>query len=238
MKADILVFAAHPDDVELAASGTVVKHIAQGKKVVIVDLTRGELGTRGSGELRDKEAEASGKILGIAARHNLDLGDGFFEINEDSLLAVVKMIRMYKPTIVICNSKWDRHPDHGRGGDLVSRAAFLSGLQKIETTISGVQQEKHRPNRVYKYIQDRWMKPDVVVDISEQMETKMKSILAFSSQFYDPESNEPETPISSKDFLDFVKGRAMQFGRLINVKYGEAFTVDTPLGIDDLTDVK
>jgi len=211
MKLDILAFAAHPDDVELAASGTLLKHIALGKKVGIIDLTEGELGTRGSAELRKIEAANSSKILGVSIRENLNLGDGFFEINETSLLKVVEMIRKYQPKVVLCNAVSDRHPDHGRGGDLVARATFLSGLPKVITTLNGINQEAFRPQTVLRYIQDNWVNPDVIVDITPYFETKMKSILAFSSQFYNPESTEPQTAISSKDFLEYLKGRAIQF---------------------------
>lgn len=237
MKLDILAFAAHPDDVELAASGTVIKHIKKGKKVGIVDLTRGELGTRGSAEIRDQEAAASSQILGLASRHNLDLGDGFFETNENTLKAIIRVIRIHQPSIILCNAISDRHPDHGRGGDLVCRAAFLSGLRKIETTHLGESQSPHRPKAVYRYIQDYWIKPDLIVDISDEMDQKIKSIQAFSSQFYDPESKEPETPISTADFMDFIQARALQFGRLINVKYGEGFNVERPIGLEDLTEL-
>jgi bacillithiol biosynthesis deacetylase BshB1 len=235
MQLDILAFAAHPDDVELAASGTLIKHIQQGKKVGIVDLTRGELGSRGSADIRDQEAIASAKIMGLSARHNLDLGDGLFEINEESLRKVIKMIRLYQPKVVICNSINDRHPDHGRGGDLVVRACFLSGLIKFETTYDKILQSPHRPLNVYRYIQDRWIQPDFVVDITTQMEIKKQSIMAFSSQFYDPNSTEPLTPISSPEFLDFLEGRAAHFGRIINTKYGEGFNVERPIGVEDLT---
>lgn len=230
-KVDILAFAAHPDDVELAASGTIIKHIKQGKSVAIVDLTQGELGSRGSAELRLKEADDSAKILGLSARENLNLGDGFFEINQENLLEVIKMIRKYQPEIVLCNAEEDRHPDHGRASELVSRACFLSGLIKIETG-----QNAHRPKAIYKYIQDRYLKPDFVVDITEEMDTKMDSILAFSSQFYqEGDDNEPKTPISSKDFLEFVKARAREFGRNINATYGEGFIVERPVGVEDIT---
>ncbi len=237
MKLDILAFAAHPDDVEIAASGTVIKHIKQGKKVGIVDLTRGELGTRGSADLRDEEAKRSAKIMGLSARHNLDLGDGFFEINEQTLNAVIQMIRLYQPTIILCNSISDRHPDHGRGGDLVSRAAFLSGLRKIESSYEGTVQQAYRPKAVYRYIQDRWTEPDIVVDITQEMEGRMESIKAFSSQFHNPDSNEPNTPISSPDFFSFLEGRAKQYGRLIGTKYGEGFNVERPIGVEDLTEL-
>lgn len=235
MQLDILAFAAHPDDVELAASGTLIKHIQAGKKVGIVDLTRGELGSRGSAEIRDKEAIASAKIMGLSARHNLDLGDGTFEINEKALQEVVKMIRLYQPKVVICNSVSDRHPDHGRGGDLVVRACFLAGLVKFQTTYDHTVQTPHRPVNIYRYIQDRWLQPDFVVDITNQMEIKKQAILAFSSQFYDPNSNEPTTPISSPEFLDFLNGRAAQFGRIINTQYGEGFNMERPIGIEDIT---
>jgi bacillithiol biosynthesis deacetylase BshB1 len=238
MELDILAFAAHPDDVELAASGTVLHHIALGKKVGIVDLTKGELGTRGSAEIREQEAALSSKILGISVRENLDLGDGFFEINETNLLKVVSMIRKYRPKVVLCNALHDRHPDHGRGGDLVARATFLSGLPKVVTLINGQNQEAFRPLTVLRYIQDNWIQPDVVVDITPYFETKMKSILAFSTQFYNPNSTEPQTAISSPDFLEYLKGRAIQFGRVINTTYGEGFNVVRPLGIEDLTSIK
>lgn len=238
MKLDILAFAAHPDDVELAASGTLLHHISLGKKVGIIDLTQGELGTRGSAELRKVEAERSSKILGVEHRENLNLGDVFFEINEYTLLKVVEMIRKYQPKVVLCNAVSDRHPDHGRGGDLVARAAFLSGLPKVKTTHNSIAQEAFRPQTVLRYIQDNWIQPDLVVDITPFFETKMNAILAFSSQFYNPQSDEPQTPISSAEFLDYLKGRAIQFGRLINSKYGEGFTVVRPIGIEDLTTIK
>ena len=235
MQLDILAFAAHPDDVELAACGTLIKHIQQGKKVGIVDLTRGELGTRGSAELRDEEAKKSGEIMGLTARHNLQLADGLFEINESSLRKVVEMIRVYQPKVVICNSVSDRHPDHGRGGDLVVRACFLAGLIKFESNWNGQNQTPHRPSNIYRYIQDRWLTPDFVVDITDQMETKMECIMAFSSQFHSSESKEPQTPISSPEFLEFLNGRAAQFGRIINTKYGEGFNVERPIGVEDIT---
>ena len=237
MKVDILAFAAHPDDVELSCAGTLIKHINQGKKVVVVDLTRGELGTRGSAELRDEEANASAVIMGLTARHNLDLGDGFFEINTNTLTAIIKMIRLYKPDVVLCNAKSDRHPDHGRGGDLVSRACFLSGLVKIKTEISANMQEPHRPKNVFRYIQDRWIEPDFVVDITNEFNEKLRAVKAFKSQFFDPDSEEPETPISSKEFMQYFEGRATNFGRIINAEYGEGFTVERALGIEDLTQI-
>jgi bacillithiol biosynthesis deacetylase BshB1 len=235
MKLDILAFAAHPDDVELAASGTVMAHIALGKKVGIVDLTRGELGTRGSAELRDKEAAASSKILGISVRENLRMRDGFFVNDETHQLKVIEMIRLYQPDIVLANAEFDRHIDHGRGAALVHDACFLSGLRKIETTYKGVKQEQWRPKSVYHYIQDYNTKPDIVFDITPYFDRKLESINAFSSQFYDPNSTEPESPISTKDFMFFLDGRAREFGRNIGVTYGEGFTVKKVIGTRDLT---
>ncbi|MGB1039674.1 MAG: bacillithiol biosynthesis deacetylase BshB1 [Flavobacteriales bacterium] len=237
MKLDILAFAAHPDDIELACSGTLIKEIAKGKKVGIIDLTEGELGSRGSRELRYEEAAKASEVMGVSIRENLNLGDGFFEVNEESLLRVVEMIRKYQPEIVLCNAIKDRHPDHGRGSELVKRAAFLSGLIKIETEINGKPQEKWRPKQVFHYIQDEYIEPDFVIDITQQFETKMESIYCYSSQFYNPKSIEPQTPISSKEFIDFLDGRARQFGRSIGAKYGEGFTSSNPLKIDSLNDL-
>ncbi|MEN8928835.1 MAG: bacillithiol biosynthesis deacetylase BshB1 [Flavobacteriales bacterium] len=237
MKLDILAFAAHPDDIELACSGTLIKHIKNGSKVGIIDLTEGELGSRGSRELRYQEAANATKIIGNSIRENLNLGDGFFEINEQSLLRVVEMIRKYQPEIVLCNAITDRHPDHGRGSELLKRAAFLSGLVKIETKLDGKSQEKWRPRQVFHYIQDEYIEPDFVIDITSEMEDKMKSILAYSSQFYNPESKEPQTPISSQEFMDFLDGRARQFGRTIGVKYGEGFNSVNPLKVESLNDI-
>jgi bacillithiol biosynthesis deacetylase BshB1 len=235
MKADILVFGAHPDDIELAASGTVAAHIALGKKVVLVDLTSGELGTRGNAELRKKEAAAAAKVLGIEHRTILDLADGFFENNETSLKKIIEQVRLYQPEIVLANARSDRHPDHGRGGDLVSRACFLSGLVKIETQHQGQPQQAWRPKAVYRYIQDHFIQPDIVVDITDYAELKMQSIQCYASQFYTPGSTEPVTPISTPEFLDAVKGRMVQMGRYIGVRYGEGFTFERPAGVKDLT---
>lgn len=237
MKLDILAFAAHPDDVELSASGTVLKHIAAGKKVGIIDLTQGELGSRGTKETRKEEAAASSEILGLSARHNLKMADGFFDVNEENKRLIIEQIRKYKPEIILANAVSDRHPDHGRAAKLVSEAAFLSGLVKVNTTMEGVSQEPHRPRAIYHYIQDYYMKPDLVVDVTDYFEQKMKSILAFKTQFFDPNSSEPDTPISGKDFLDFVESRMRQFGRPIGAKYGEGFTVERFPGIDLLTDL-
>lgn len=233
-KLDILVFAAHPDDVELACSGTLLKHISLGYKVGIVDLTRGELGTRGSAEIRAEETRVASSILGIHSRENLGFRDGFFEIDEAHLLKVVEVIRKHRPEIILANAASDRHPDHRRAGDLVSRANFLSGLVKIETA----NQTAWRAKVVYRYIQDNYIEPDFVVDISGFEAKKLEAIKAFKSQFYDPNSTEPKTPISREDFLDFILARAKQLGRPINAEYGEGFTVERYVGVDDLFELK
>lgn len=238
IKLDILAIAAHPDDVELAASGTLIKHIQQGKKVGIVDLTKGELGSRGSAEIRMKEASISAELMKLDARVNLDLGDGFFEIGEKEILKIIEQIRYYQPEIVLANAISDRHPDHGRAAELIARACFLSGLQKIKTEINNENQDVWRPKSIYHYIQDNWIDPAVVVDISDQFEQKMQAILAFSSQFYNPNSNEKETPISSLEFIEHLKGRAIAFGRLIGTKYGEGYTLARPVGVEDLLSLK
>jgi bacillithiol biosynthesis deacetylase BshB1 len=233
-KLDILVFAAHPDDVELACSGTVLKHISLGYKVGIVDLTKGELGTRGSAAIRSEETKVASELLGIHIRENLGFRDGFFEIDEVHLLKVAEVIRKYQPEIILANAASDRHPDHKRAGDLVSRANFLSGLLKVQTD----NQTHWRAKAVYRYIQDNYMEPDFVVDISGFETKKLEAIKAFKSQFYDPNSNEPSTPISREDFLEFVLARAKQFGRPINAEYGEGFTVERYIGVDNLLSLK
>ena len=234
MKLDILAFGAHPDDVELGASGTVLSHIARGYKVGIVDLTKGELGTRGSAETRLQEAEASSKILGITSRDNLGFRDGFFFKDETHLLRVIEMIRKYQPEIVLCNTPVDRHIDHGKGADLVHEACFLSGLRKIETILNGIEQTAWRPKNVYHYVQDYYLKPDVIVDITPFMEKKLQCIMAYSTQFYNPTAKEPATAISGKDFIDFIEARAREYGRLIGVEFGEGFTTKRPVGTDSL----
>ena len=237
MKLDILAFGAHPDDVELGCSGTIAKEISLGKKVGIIDLTRGELGTRGSVEIRNLEAAKASKILGISARENLDMRDGFFVNDEEHQMKIIKMIRKYQPEIVLCNAIDDRHIDHGKGSKLVSDACFLSGLRMIETDLDGKNQETWRPKVVYHYIQWKNLEPDFVVDISNFIEVKMESILAYSSQFYNPNTNEPESPISSKNFLDSVKYRAQDLGRITGVEYAEGFTTERYLAVNSLTDL-
>lgn len=234
-KVDILAFAAHPDDVELSASGTILKHIEQGKTVAIVDLTRGELGSRGTIETRKNEAAEAAKIMGISARVNLGLADGFFEHNEENLLKIVEQIRYFKPDIILANATEDRHPDHGRASKLISEACFLSGLVKVKTFFETDKQEAHRPRLVLHYIQDRYIKPDLVIDITPFYERKMEAILAYKTQFYQEEQDGPKTPISGKDFLDFLTGRMTEFGRAIGVNYAEGFTVERTIGVEDLT---
>jgi len=238
MKLDILAFGAHPDDVELGCSGTIAKEISLGKKVGIIDLTRGELGTRGSVAIRKAESDKATQILGVAVRENLDMRDGFFINDEAHQLKIIEMIRKYQPEIVLCNAIQDRHIDHGKGSKLVSDACFLSGLRKIETTLNGESQQAWRPKVVYHYIQWENLQPDFVVDISGFIDVKMESILAYSSQFYDPNSKEPESPISSKNFLDSVKYRAQDLGRIIGVAHGEGFTVERYLAVNSLSDLK
>ncbi len=237
MKLDILVFAAHPDDVELSCSGTVLKHISLGYKVGIVDLTAGELGTRGTPEIRLEESKKATEILGLSARENLGFRDGFFEIDETHLLKVTEAIRKYQPEIIFANASSDRHPDHQRAGDLVSRANFLSGLVKVEST-QGDAQKPWRAKAVYRFIQDKYVHPDIVVDISGFEQKKLEAIKAFKSQFYDANSPEPETPISRHDFFDFILARAKHFGRSIHVEYGEGFTVERYIGTDNLFHLK
>jgi len=237
MKLDILAFGAHPDDVELSCGATLAKEIATGKKVGIVDLTRGELGTRGSAELRDLEASKAKDILGVHIRENLGFADGFFLNDVTHQLEVIKMIRKYQPEIVLCNAIDDRHIDHPKGSKLVSEACFLSGLLKIETKLNGSLQEKWRPKIVYHYIQWKTIEPDFVVDVTGFMDKKVTSVKAYGSQFYDPNSNEVETPITSKNFIDSIMYRAQDLGRLIGVDAAEGFTVERYIGVNNLNDL-
>jgi len=239
MKLDILAFGAHPDDIELGAGGTIAKAIAKGKRVGIVDLTRGELGTRGTAEIRDAEAAAAAKILGLAVRENLQFADGFFINDKTHQLEVIKMIRKYQPEVILCNAIEDRHIDHGKGSKLVSDSCFLSGLIKIETQLEGEDklQEAWRPKHVYHYIQWKNLEPDFLVNISGYMDKKIEAFMAYSSQFYDPESNEPETPISSKNFVDGIVSRATDMGKFIGVAHAEGFTVERYVAVDSLDDL-
>ena len=238
MKLDILAFGAHPDDVELGCSGTIAKEVSLGKKVGIIDSTRGELGTRGSVEIRNSESAKASEILGVSVRENLDMRDGFFINDEAHQLKIIQMLRKYRPEIVLCNAITDRHIDHGKGSKLVSDACFLSGLVKIETELNGEKQQAWRPKVVYHYIQWQNIEPDFVVDISGFLDKKMESVLAYGSQFYDPNSNEPVTPITSKTFLDSVKYRAEDLGRLVGVAYAEGFTTERYLAVNSLGDLK
>ena len=237
MKIDILAIGIHPDDVELSCSGTIAKHIALGKKVGILDLTRGELGTRGNAELRTKEANEAAIILGVSFRTQLNLKDCFFENNEENQKKIIEIIRKHQPEIILCNAISDRHPDHGRASKLVSDASFYSGLIKIETHSDNKIQKAWRPKAVYHYIQDQYIHPDFVIDISEFIDIKHKAIMAYSSQFYNPSSNEPETPISSKHFIESVNSKMSILGRDIGVKFAEGFTVNRYPGINSLFDL-
>ncbi|MSP84497.1 MAG: bacillithiol biosynthesis deacetylase BshB1 [Flavobacteriaceae bacterium] len=237
MKLDILAFGAHPDDVELGCSGTIAKEISLGRKVGIIDLTRGELGTRGSVEIRNRESEAAAKILDISIRENLDMRDGFFINDESHRLQIIQIIRKYKPEIVLCNAIDDRHIDHERGSKLVSDACFLSGLVKIETSLDGIKQVSWRPKLVYHYIQWKNIEPDFVIDITGFIDKKEASILAYSSQFFNPNSEEPETPIATKNFLESIHNRSRELGRLIGTENAEGFTVERYLAVNSLGDL-
>lgn len=238
MKLDILVIAAHPDDAELGCSGTIAAHIAKGYKVGIVDLTAGEMGTRGTPELRIEEANKAAEILGLSARENMGFKDIFFQDNQEHQLELIKIIRKYQPDIVLANAVTDRHPDHGKGSDLATNSCFMSGLRRIETELDGKPQQAWRPKFVYHYIQNNYIEPDFVVDITDHWDTKVKSILAFQSQFHDPNSQEPESFISNPDFLPFVEARAREMGHRIMTTYGEGFTVERMIGATDLFDLK
>ena len=237
MKLDILFFGAHPDDVELGCGATIAKEVSLGKNVGIIDLTRGELGTRGTAEIRDEEAKNAASVLGVEIRENLRMRDGFFTNDEAHQMEVIKMIRKYRPEIVICNAVDDRHIDHGKGSKLVSDSCFLSGLIKIVTEIDGISQAAWRPKLVYHYIQWKDLKPDFVVDVSSFMDKKVASLMEYKSQFYDPNSNEPATPIATKNFKDSILYRAQDLGRLINSEYAEGFTVERYLAVNSLGDL-
>jgi bacillithiol biosynthesis deacetylase BshB1 len=237
MKLDLLVMAAHPDDAELSCAGIILTHVNAGKKVGIVDFTQGELGTRGTAETRKSEAELSSQILKLSARENLGLADGFFVKDKESLLKVITVIRKYQPEIVIANAITDRHTDHGKASNLASEACFLSGLRKIETFEADKPQEAWRPKVVYHYIQDRYITPDFVIDITPYWEEKMKAIMAFSTQFHNPTLNAPQTPLSTPDFLYFLEARSRELGRNIGVTFAEGFTKERPMGIKNLFDL-
>lgn len=237
MKLDILAIGAHPDDVEMSCGATIAKEISLGKKVGILDLTRGELGTRGSAEIRKEEAAAAAKILGVLVRDNLDLADGFFNNDRASQWEVIKMVRKYQPDIILCNAVDDRHIDHGKGSKLVSDACFLSGLPKIVTQLDGKNQSVWRPKFVYHYIQWKELVPDFVVDVTGFMETKLAAVFTYKSQFYNEGSKEPETPISSKNTMESLSYRNRNLGRLIGTEYGEGYTVERYPAVNSLSDL-
>lgn len=233
-----MVMTVHPDDAELGAGGTIAKYVSEGKKVGIIDLTRGELGTRGTAETRAEEAAAAASILGVAVRDNLGLRDGFFANEEESQRVIIQVIRKYKPEIVITNAIDDRHPDHGRASKLVNDALFLSGLRRVETEADGVSQEAFRPRLQLQLVQDKYIQPDIILDISAYWDIKEKSILAYKTQFNSlTDADGPQTYISSPDFMEYTKGRAKEFGRNIQVAYGEGFTTRKLLGVNDLFDL-
>lgn len=234
MKLDVLAIGVHPDDIELSCAGVLLVEKKNGKKTGIVDLTQGELGTRGTAETRKQEATAAAKILGVAIRENLGLRDGFFQNNEADQLKVIEAIRKFQPEVILCNAPQDRHPDHGRSARLVSDACFLSGLRKVETIVDGQPQEAWRPKYVLHYIQDRFLQPDFVIDISDVMETKLESIKAYGTQFHNPALNEPQTYISTPDFLDSVIYRSKMMGKMIGVKYAEGFISEKMIGLSSL----
>lgn len=229
-KINLLAFAAHPDDVEISAAGIMIKHQVAGLKTGVVDLSRGELGTRGNAEIRRKESERASEIMQLAVRENLGIADGFIEESKENLMKVIRVIRKYRPDIILINAERDRHPDHGKANQLVSRAVFLSGLKKIETGEEGKKQEVWRPGAVYSYIQDYFLEPDLIIDVSQFWQKRMDALMAYSSQFYDPDSGEPVTPISTPEFLKNIEGRAVQLARYIGCSYAEGLKVQRPVG--------
>lgn len=238
MKIDILAIGVHPDDIELACCGTLLHHIKLGKTIGLLDLTCGELGSRGSGEIRLQEATKASEMMGAAVRGNLEMQDGFFEYSKTNVLKIIEILRLMRPEIVLANAVSDRHPDHGRAAKLVADACFYAGLRRIETKWEGEAQQEWRPKNVYHYIQDHNLKPDFVVDIEPYMDQKMEIIQAYKTQFYNPESTEPETPISGKDFLTFVRAKAATYGRAAGFSYGEGYTVARPIGVTNLFDLQ
>jgi len=235
MKIDLLAFGVHPDDVELGCAGILLAEKKNGKKTGIIDLTQGELGTRGSAETRKQEANSAAKILEVDARENLMMADGFFENNEINQRKIITILRKYQPEIIFCNAPEDRHPDHGRSAKLVEDAAFLAGLSKIETFFNNELQKAWRPKYVFNFIQDRYLKPDFVIDISTEMEQKIDSVKAYKTQFFNPDAQGgPQTYISSPEFLDSVIARAAMFGKMIGVKYAEGFLSKKMIGFKNI----
>ncbi|MFT4736126.1 MAG: bacillithiol biosynthesis deacetylase BshB1 [Cyclobacteriaceae bacterium] len=237
MKLDILVFGAHPDDIELSCGGTIISHIQKGYKVGVVDLTQGELGTRGTPELRAKEATNASALLGLSVRENLGFRDGWFTADESHQMEIIKMIRKYRPEIVLANAKYDRHPDHGRGAQVVDEAFFKAGLKMIPSSIDGEEQEAWRPKKLWNYIQSVSLEPDFYVDISEHIDQKMQAVKAYASQFYSEGEEGPQTYISSKNFMEMLTARSKEYGQRINVNYAEGFSQSQPSGIKNLFDL-
>ena len=231
MKLDILAFGVHPDDVELSCAGTLMTEMAHGKKVGVIDLTRGELGPRGPPHTRQEEADEAARIMGIAVRENLGMRDGFFRNDEEHQLQVIRQIRRFQPEIVLCNAVEDRHPDHGRSSRLVSDSCFLAGLRKISTQWEGSEQEAWRPRYVFHYIQDRYLNPGFVVDVSAVFDRKVAAIRAYGTQFHNPELDEPQTYISTPGYLESVIYRHKMFGKMIGVDYAEGFVTEKMIGI-------
>ncbi len=238
MKVDILAIGSHPDDVELGCSGTIAKEISNGKRVGIIDLTRGELGTRGTAKIREKEANHAAEILKVSFRENLNFKDGFFKNDEEHQLKLIQVIRKYRPNFILCNAPDDRHVDHPKGAKLVVDACFLSGLKKIESSLEGNKQEPWRPSNIFHYIQWKSLKPDFVIDISNHFKTKIKSVKAFKSQFYDGNETVHNTPISTKNFLESIEYRARDLGRLTNVDYGEGFIAARLPLVENISELK
>lgn len=237
MKLDILAIGAHPDDVELSCAGVLIKEQSKGKKTGVLDLTRGELGSKGSAEIRDQEAADAAKIMKLSVRENLAFADGFFSNDRKHQMEIIKIIRKYRPEIVICNAPQDRHPDHGRGSDLASVSCFLSGLKKIETELDGKQQKHWRPKQVFHYIQWLELEPDIVVDITGFIDLKIDAVQAYKTQFYNPDDTSEDTPISTKNFLDSIKYRSANYGRIIGTDHGEGFIAERYPAVDSLFDL-
>lgn len=239
MKLDLLVMTVHPDDAELGAGGTIAKYVAEGKKVGIIDLTRGELGTRGTAETRAAEAAEAARILGVAIRENLGLRDGFFQNDEESQRTIIRAIRKYQPEIIITNALDDRHPDHGRASKLVNDAIFLAGLRRIETEEDGLSQEAFRPRLQLQLIQDKYIQPDILLDVTDYWDIKERSILAYKTQFNAQDDDDgPQTYISTPDFMKYTRGRGRELGRNIQVSFAEGFTARKILGVNDLFELK
>ncbi|HEU5053714.1 MAG TPA: bacillithiol biosynthesis deacetylase BshB1 [Hanamia sp.] len=233
MKIDLLAFGVHPDDIELSCAGTLLVEKKNGKKTGIIDLTRGELGTRGTAQTREEEAANSAKILGVDARENLDMADGFFQNDEENQRKIIRILRKYKPEIVLCNAIDDRHPDHGRAAKLVSDSCFLSGLRKIETIDDGEKQPIWKPKYIFNYIQDQYFSPSFLIDISDVIDKKIEAIKAFKTQFFTgkEDDNEPQTYISTPEFLESIINRSKMFGKMIGVKHAEGFVSKKMIGI-------